>query len=271
VLNCLHGETDSTKFIRKLNDSVGEAFGHAGRRIVKILDGDTNEPFFDFWNFRNAFLERAKQQDLPNVERRVAEYFATVAGAGSLAAEHEIVPWSVDQVMDAVLAVFSSWRSARLSQGSIAGHGPALAIGPDPITASTIESFLADIRALAPQYLPEADTLRAGHVSAHVVQGWIDRDKEPGVFVKNAYVIGLLDRAAVRKSVVDWLVRQKLIIPDRRGDVAVPKREPGGKPVRVYRFCLSVLQRADDLEASAAVDATATVAQMGDPIEVTAL
>jgi hypothetical protein len=265
VFNSLRGATDGGALVDRLNNAAQSNFGVAGRQFVDRITLCKARSDVIIGEARAEFRRELANEALENTERRVASHFELVFIAGSLAAQSNIVPWTKEQVLESVLSVFRSWQSSSRSHGSLERVTAGGTAKRDAMTAARIDSLLSDIRALVPQYLPEAKALRDGGMHGQPVHGWIERENEPGVYVKHGYLAGVLEGASDRKGVLEWLVHDKLVLLGRKGELVCPKRQPRGKPVRVYRFSLALLDETDNVEGALTEETSDGVVAIEDP------
>lgn len=265
VFNSLHGATDGGALVNKLNAAARSNFGVAGRHFVDSITLGKARSDVIIGEARAEFRRALATETLENTERRVASHFELVFIAGSLAAQCNIVPLTKEQVLESVLSVFKSWRSSVQHPGSLEGVTAGGITKRDAVTAARIDGLLSRIRELVPQYLPEAKVLREGGMLGQPVHGWIERDKEPGVYVKQAYVASVLEGASAPKVVLDWLVQDKLLMLGRKGELAVMRRQPFGKPARVFRFSLSLLEETGDVAGASMAETSDGIVAIKDP------
>lgn len=100
-------------FVDYLTAAAKKNYGHAGRAFIREIlrdrDAVKDEANKHIARLRNQFLE---PDDDPQVER-VAKRFGVVAAAGCIAADRGILPMSPDQVTQAIVTVFRSWKEDR--------------------------------------------------------------------------------------------------------------------------------------------------------------
>jgi uncharacterized protein (DUF927 family) len=109
-----HGEFETgAAFSDEIKTLAKSNYGHAGRAFLRAIVKD-----------RKAILEKAQEQvdwfisrliapeDDPQVQR-VARRFAVLGSAGLLAAKHNILLISPEQIVTAVTSCFKAWKDAR--------------------------------------------------------------------------------------------------------------------------------------------------------------
>jgi len=266
VFKCLHGAEAGGAMIERLNRSARSNFGWAGGRFINLVVELRRRSSPLLAQERQVFRQEVGSDKLQSTERRVAAHFELVAAAGRMAAMCAAAPWSKEQALESVASVFMAWRESARQLGSLNGANAVYVTKPDPIAVARIDAFLSGVRELVPQYLPDAEVLRIDSRQGQIVHGWIERDKEPGIYVKHGFVASLFDSAAVRRSVFDRLVHDKVLLPGRTGELAFPRRQPGGKPVRVYRLSLSVLDLPGEMEAAPTENAGDVVRSLEDSV-----
>jgi uncharacterized protein (DUF927 family) len=114
----IHGFISADVFARTLRDNALKYFGTPIRAFLEELTVKLEHIPEAIAKARTKFVEDHVRKDASGQVSRVANRFALIAAAGTLATAMGILPWPADEVVNAVARCFQDWLDQRGTVGS---------------------------------------------------------------------------------------------------------------------------------------------------------
>lgn len=117
----LHGLAGGAAFSKAIKEACKSHYGHAAREFLRRLTADVEGAREAAGKLAAEFTARVCPAHASGQVYRVAERFALVAAAGTLATRWGILPWPAQEAAEAAESLFLDWLKRRGSAGALEG------------------------------------------------------------------------------------------------------------------------------------------------------